>query len=125
MPSSKAQRLAEFLSRLSAAPPAQSYEEARPQVEAIMNAVEDELTDIPFHAAARQSDGRMYPPLDDSEKPSGNTGFRRFRTKWHNILYGTNGAIRIHRAPTLPDEWTSGVVILDKAGLDGKRLQDL
>ena len=90
-----------------------------------MNAVEDERTDIPFNPAAWQSDGRMYPPRDDAEKPSGNGASRRFRTKWHNILYGANGAIRIQRAPTPPDEWTSGVVILDKAGRDGRRIQDL
>jgi hypothetical protein len=125
MPLSKPQRLREFLRRLSEAPPAQSYEEARQQVEAVLNAVEDDLTDIPFSLDASQSDGRMYPPLDDNEKKAGHPGFRRFRTKAHNLLYGTNGAVRIHGLPLPGEGWTAGVVILDKAGLDGRRIQDL
>lgn len=125
MPPSKPQRLAEFLRHLSEAPAAQSYQEARQQVEAILNAVEDELTDIPFNLDASHSDGRMYPPLDDTEKKAGHPGFRRFRTKAHNLLFGTNGSIRIHCVPPPPEKWAVGVVIFDKAGLDGRRIQDL
>ena len=125
MPSSKAQRLAEFLRRLSDSSRARSFDEARKQVEDILNAVEDELTDIPFSWAASQSDGRMYPPRDDNEMASGHAGFRRFRTKSHNILYGTNGAIRIQSVPPPPVRWTAGVVMFDKAGLDGRPIQDL
>ena len=125
MPPSKAQRLAEFFRRLSEAPAARSYEEARQQVETILNAVEDELTDIPFNLDASQSDGRMYPPLDDNEKKTGHSGFRRFRTRAQHLLYGTNGAIRIHCIPLPPDDWTAGIVIFDKAGLDGRRIQEL
>ena len=125
MPPSKPQRLAEFLRRLSEAPAARSYQEARQQVEVILNAVEDELTDIPFNLVASQSDGRMYPPLDDSEKKAGHPGFRRFRTKAQNLLYGTNGAIRIHHLSLSPEDWAAGIVILDKAGLDGRRIHEL
>lgn len=125
MPPSKAQRLEAFLLRLSEAPAARSYEEARQQVEAILNAVEDELTDIPFNRDAPQSDGRMYPPLDDNEMKSGHSAVRRFRTRAHNLLYGANGAIRIQSVPPPPKSWTVGVVIFDKPGLDGRRIQDL
>ena len=111
--------------RLSEAPAARSYQEARQQVESILNAVEDELTDIPFNLDASQSDGRMYPPLDDNEKKAGHSGFRRFRTKAQNLLYGTNGAIRIHRLSPTTEDWIAGVVIFDKAGLDGRRIQEL
>lgn len=125
MPPSKAKRLEAFLLRLSQAPAARSCEEARQQVEAILNAVEDELTDIPFHLDASPSDGRMYPPLDDNEMRSGHPAVRRFRTRAHNLLYGTNGAIRIQSVPPPPENWAVGVVLFDKAGLGGRRIQDL
>jgi hypothetical protein len=43
----KAQRFAEFLQRLSAAPAASNFDEAYRQLCDILNAVEDEMTTIP------------------------------------------------------------------------------
>src|SRR5437899_13057626 len=86
MPPSRSERLAALVQRLKAAPPAQTFEEARQQLSDILNAVEDEMTDIPFSPAAWQSDGRMYPPQDDFERSSGNPAWRRFRSKLHNLL---------------------------------------
>lgn len=57
----KQERLAEFLRRLMAAPAASSFDEAYRQLCDILNAVEDELTSIPFDPANWQTDGRMYP----------------------------------------------------------------
>ena len=57
----KAERFAEFLRRLRAAPAASSFTEAFRQLGDILNAVEDELTSIPYDPANWQNDGRMYP----------------------------------------------------------------
>ena len=66
MDATRAERLAEFLRRLSAAPAASSFDEAYRQLGDILNAVEDEMTSIPFDPANWQNDGRMYPPQMDS-----------------------------------------------------------
>ena len=47
----KAGRVAEFLRRLGAAPAASSFTEAFRQLGDILNAVEDELTSIPYDPA--------------------------------------------------------------------------
>ncbi len=56
----KAERFAEFLRRLHAAPAAASFDEAFQQLGDILNTVEDEMTSIPFDPANWQSDSRMY-----------------------------------------------------------------
>ena len=126
MPPPKRERLAEFMRRLLAAPAAQTYEEARRQLTDILNAVEDEMTDIPFHPSASQSDGRIYPPHDDFERDAGHPGLRRFRSVAHSTVFGSNGSIRIVAVPSRPSQgWTEGTVVLDKPGLDGRRIEDL
>lgn len=62
----KPERLAEFLRRLRMTPAASDFNEAYCQLCDILNAVEDEMTSIPFDMANWQSNGRMYPPLRDS-----------------------------------------------------------
>jgi hypothetical protein len=109
----KAERFAEFLRRLEAAAPATTFDEAFRQLSDILNAVENEMTSIPFDPANWQNDGRMYPPQSDNLKavPS-RSDVRRFRSKSHNTLIGDNGAIEIRDL--------SGRAIFAKAGADGR-----
>ena len=58
----KRERIEVFLGRLDAAPVASDADEAYRQVCDILNAVEDELTSIPFDPTQWMTDGRMYPP---------------------------------------------------------------
>jgi hypothetical protein len=64
----RSERLALFIERLSAAPAANSTEEALILLAATLNGVEDEFTTIPFDLSRSDSDGRMYPPLPDSAR---------------------------------------------------------
>lgn len=121
----KQARLTEFLRRLAGAPAARSYEEARRQLAAILLAVEDEMTEIPFEPDAWRGDGRMYPPRDDAERASGRAGCRRFRSKGHNVIFGSNGAIWILDAPLPGEAWEKGNTVFDKPGEDGRRVRDL
>ena len=116
---SKSLRLAEFLRRLGRAPAAQSYDEARQQIAAILNAVEDEMSGIPYDPSAWRSDGRMYPPQDDREVRSEHPAVRRFRSVGHATEIGSKGAIRIR------DVNSKQASVLDKAGLDGRLISDL
>lgn len=78
--------------------------------------MEDDLTTIPNDPARWQTDGRLYPPRDDSarvERP----GVTRYRSRGHNTWIGDNGAIEI--------KGVDGTVYLDKPGADGKRVRDL
>jgi hypothetical protein len=109
----KAERFAEFLRRLEAAAPATTFDEAFRQLSDILNAVENEMTSIPFDPANWQNDGRMYPPqLDNLRVVAGRSDVRRFRSKAHNTLIGDNGAIEIRDL--------SGRAIFAKAGADGR-----
>lgn len=125
MPAPKHERLAVFLQRLAAAEAAKTHDEARQQLAAILNAVEDEMTDIPFNPESLQADGRMYPPHDRFEMASGRAAWRRFRSPRHNTVFGSNGSIQILDLPPPTQPWTSGTVVLDKPGFDGRRIQDL
>src|SRR3954468_12381911 len=87
----KAERLAEFRKRLDVAPPASDFDEAYRQLCDILNAVEDEMTSIPFDPANWQNDGRMYPPQMDSLRAvPGRDDVKRFRSKAHSTLIGEN-----------------------------------
>jgi hypothetical protein len=111
----RAERLAEFLRRLAAAPVAADLDEAFRQLSDILNAVEDEMTSIPFDPANWQNDGRMYPPQPDSGRPiPGRGDVKRFRTRGHNILIGDNGAIEIRAL--------SGRPVLSNPGADGRTI---
>src|SRR5258708_6766190 len=102
--------------RLRNAAPFQDGLHARFALEEIMRAVEDEHSDCPENPLAAASpdptDGRMYPPDDSFEKPSGSVDVRLFRHKRHSTYIGKNGALRIVRA--------SGSVEIDLCGIDGK-----
>ncbi len=79
----------------------------------ILKAVEDEMTAIPFNPAMPRTDGRMYPPLNDSERAvPGRSDIKRYRSAQHNTFIGTNGAIRIMEI--------NGICLLNKPGRDGR-----
>jgi hypothetical protein len=110
----KGARVKEFLRRLAAAPPASDHDEAMGQVADILNAVEDEMTSIPFDPTFPLNDGRMYPPQPDSKKADpGRTGATRYRSRGHSTVIGDNGAIQII-------DHCSGKPVFDKPGADGR-----
>jgi hypothetical protein len=109
----KSERFAEFLRRLGFAPAAATFDEAHQQLVDILNAVEDELTSIPFDPSNWQTDGRMYPPQMDSLRVvPGRADVKRFRSKSHNTLVSDNGAIEI--------QTVSGKAVFSKPGADGR-----
>jgi hypothetical protein len=109
-------RLAEFLRRLAAAAPASTAEEAYRQVHDILNAVEDEMTGIPFDPANWMNDGRMYPPQSDSIRSvKGRPDLKRYASRGHQTIIGTNGAIEIRSLDR--------TVIFQKPGSDGVSIE--
>jgi len=116
---SKDERLREFFRRLKEAPPTSTYEKARSQLADILNTVEDELTSIVYNPMAWQTDGRMYPPLDDSVREVQRfPRVRRLRSRAHNTYIGENGAIEIRQVPT-------DIIEVSKPGTDGREIRDL
>jgi hypothetical protein len=110
---SRAERFAEILRRLDGAPAASSFDEAYRQLCDIVNAVEDEMTSVPYDPANWQTDGRLYPPqMDNMKDLPGHPEVKRFRTRRHYVLIGPNGAIEIQER--------TGRAILAKLGADGK-----
>ena len=106
------ERFAEFLRRLSEAPPASNGEESLELLRRILNGVEDELTDIPYMPDKWQTDGRLYPPQEDSARNvAGRSDVIRYRSRGHNTYVRRNGAIEIRDLV--------GTVIITKAGSDG------
>lgn len=99
--------------RLGEAVPASTFEEARKLIADTLNAVEDEMTSIPFNPANWQTDGRMYPPLDDALRDVPNQpDLKRFRAKRHNIFIRHNGAFEIQEV--------GGPVLVSRRGSDGR-----
>lgn len=114
MEHTKTQRLQELIKRLGVLPPASSFEEAKKQLDDTLNAVEDELTAIPFNPEAWETDGRMYPVRSDNVRTvPGHPSVKRLRSRGHNTFIGANGSIEIQAA-------VGAAVLFRKPGADGK-----
>jgi hypothetical protein len=114
MERTKQERLREFFRRLGELPRVSSFDEARKQMDDTLNAVEDELTSIPFDPAMWQRDGRMYPVQSDKIKAEPNhPSVKRLRSFAHNIYISTNGAMEFRPVG-------SSEVLFSKPGADGK-----
>jgi hypothetical protein len=115
----KAQRLQEVYRRLAQAHAAMTFMEMRSQLEEVLNAVEDELTDIPYDPLRWATDGRLYPVQDDNlYDVEGNPRVRLLRARGSMVYIGDNGAIEILDA-------VSGVVEFSKPGADGRGVWEL
>lgn len=110
----KPERLAEFFSRLTAAPACSSFAEAYALVCGTMDAVEDEMTNVPNIPANWMVDGRMYPPQMDKCRDTDRADVKRFVSRGHNTFIGDNGAITI--------QLQTGKVVFTKAGADGQEI---
>src|SRR5438552_10433005 len=113
----KKERLRMFLERLEAAPSANSADEALDLLAKALTAVEDEFSGTPNRPERWRTDGRLYPPQEDSrvkypERPS----LRKYRTKGNYIFVGLNGSISI--------ETLEGEVLLDKSGRARRKERD-
>lgn len=111
-------RLGVFMRRLLAAPPVASAAEARDLLAQVLNQVEDEFSGARYDPARWQTDGRMYPPQDDSRREvPGRPRVMRFRSRAHNTFIGDNGSIEIRT--------TDGEVLVSKPGTDGRTVDEL
>jgi hypothetical protein len=109
----KAERFEEFLRRIGSAPPASSFDEAYRQVCDVLNAVEDDMTSIPFDPPNWMKDGRLYPPQTDNMRDfPGRPDVKQFRNRRHLTLIAENGAIEIQDA--------LGRAVFAKPGSDGR-----
>jgi len=110
----RADRFAEFIRRLAAAPAVASFEKARGLIDATLNAVEDEMTSIPFDPSAWMTDGRMYPVQDDYIfDVSGRPDLKRLATRRQDLFIRSNGAFRIVSR-------RDAQILIEKLGSDGK-----
>jgi hypothetical protein len=115
----KGERLAEFLDRLRRAPPASSAEGALELVNEILNAVEDELSGIPYDPDAAQqrvTDGRMYGPHAAFASPwRDRQDVTRYAHARHDTFLQDDGAILIRLR-------RSGTVLLSKHSSEGSEV---
>ena len=108
----KAQRFAEFLRRLGAAPLASNFDEAYRQLCDTIDSVEDEMTSILNDPSQWMTDGRMYPPqFDNMVIAPGRPDLKQFRSRRHKTMIANNGAIEIRDLADRP--------IFSKPGADG------
>ena len=117
----QAQRVAEFLRRLGEARPVASHDGAFELVRDTLNAVEDQFSGVAFDPNKHLTDGRLYPPQEDSRRSvPGRDDVVRYRSRGHNTWIATNGAIRIEKIGKGSEPSTC---CLDKPGADGKAVE--
>lgn len=115
----KAQRLQEVYRRLAQSSAAKTFMEMRGQLEDVLNAVEDELTGIPYAPLHWATDGRLYPVQDDNVYDvESNPRVTLLRARGSMVYIGDNGAIEIQNA-------VSGEVDFSKPGQDGRGVWEL
>lgn len=113
---SKAERLAEVWARLAVAAAASTHDGALELLNATFREVEDELTEIPYAPDHWRDDGRLYAPQEDHARDTaGRADLVRYRSKGHNTLIRTNGAIEVRDA--------AGNVVFAKQGADGTGIE--
>ena len=117
----QAERVAEFLKRLGEARPAASHDEAFCLVGDTLNGVEDQFSGVAFDPDKHLTDGRLYPPQEDSRRSvPGRDDVVRYRSRGHKPLIAGNGAIRIE---TIGRGGEPSICCLDKPGADGKTVE--
>jgi hypothetical protein len=115
---SKKERFQIFLQRLKEAKCPDSAAAALALLSDTLNSVEDEFSGIPGHPEKWETDGRMYPPQEDSVRNvPGRPSLRRYRSRAHNTFIGQNGSIRIE---TIEEK-----LLFEKPGCDGRKTGDL
>ena len=113
---SREESLFDFFTRLRDLPAASGPGEALEQVSIVLNTVEDEHSGVPYDPDSWADDGRLYPPQSDSVRPvPGRADVMRYRTRGHNLLLMSNGAIQIRTI--------SGAIVFSKAGSDGNEVE--
>lgn len=115
----RVQRLQEVYRRLAEVPAARTFAEMRGQLDDILNAVEDQLTGIPYDPSRWSTDGRLYPVQDDNVfEVEGHPRVTLLRARRNEIYIADNGSIEIRNAAT-------GEVEFSKAGADGLGVWEL
>jgi len=120
-PLSKRLRLDFAFDRLTVAAPATDHDEALRLIAAILNAVEDEFSGVPYNPDEPGSDGRMYPPDERFRyKNWQRLGVRCYRQVAHATFIADKGAlvIRSRTGSKL------GAILFDKPGCDGRTVEE-
>jgi hypothetical protein len=114
----KQHRMQEIYRRLAEAPAAGTFVEMRDRLANIVNAVEDQLTSIPYDPESWQNDGRIYPVQDDNVfDVAGHSRVTLLRARKNLVYIGDNGSIEVRNA--------SGEVVIHKPGRDGLGVWEL
>ena len=114
----KTHRLQEVYRRLAEAPVARTFAEMRRQLDDVLNAVEDQLSGVPYDPRRWVTDGRLYPVQDDRVfDVEGHPCVMLLRARRMPIYIGDNGSIEIQNA--------SGAVEFSKPGADGRGVWEL
>jgi hypothetical protein len=114
----KRYRLQEIYRRLTQVPAAGTFDEMRAQLADVINAVEDQLTGIPYDPANWRNDERIYPVYDDNVfDVAGHPRVTLLRAKKNLVYIGDNGSAEIRNA--------SGDVAFRKPGRDGLGVWEL
>jgi hypothetical protein len=118
----KRERLAEFILRMKAAPAVATMESAMSLLAETMKAVEDEFSGVTDDPNGPDADRRLFPPLDDKYHFSvdGRADLNGYLHVGHETIFGANGAILIRTRRTRRNLEAEIVVLLNKAGIDGR-----